>query len=54
MHAFEEIPLGELTVVADLNKLYQQLIDKTIVILFSQAIKTFLTSFLYSSYSKDW
>ena len=45
MHAFEEIPLGELTVVADLNKLYQQLIDKTIVILFSQAIKTFLTSF---------
>lgn len=45
MHDYEEIPLGELTVVADLNKLYQQLIDKTIVILFSQAIKTFLTSF---------
>jgi diguanylate cyclase (GGDEF)-like protein/PAS domain S-box-containing protein len=45
IHNSEKIKLGELSIVADLNKLYQQLIDKTIVILFSQAIKTFLTSF---------
>jgi diguanylate cyclase (GGDEF)-like protein/PAS domain S-box-containing protein len=45
MHNLEEISLGELVLVADLNELYRQLIDKIIVILFSQAIKTFLTSF---------
>jgi len=45
LHNAKEITLGELVVVADLSRLYQQLIDKTIVILFSQAIKTFLTSF---------
>ncbi|QOY53853.1 EAL domain-containing protein [Candidatus Sulfurimonas marisnigri] len=44
-HDYEEIILGELTVVADLNKLYQQLVDKIIVILLSQGIKTFLISF---------
>ncbi len=41
----KEIHLGELEVIADLNKLYNQLIDKIIVILTSQAVKTFLTSF---------
>lgn len=39
------IDLGELTVIADLHGLYKQLTDKIIVILFSQGIKTFLTSF---------
>ncbi|QOY52901.1 EAL domain-containing protein [Candidatus Sulfurimonas baltica] len=44
-HDNEDIVLGELTIVADLNKLYQQLVDKIIVILLSQGIKTFLISF---------
>ncbi|MBN2825966.1 MAG: PAS domain S-box protein, partial [Campylobacterales bacterium] len=44
-HNSKDVALGELLIVADLNKLYDQLIDKIIVILTSQAIKTFLTSF---------
>ena len=39
-----EIPLGTLTVVATKENVYQQLIDTVIVILISQAIKTFLVS----------
>jgi len=45
IHDNKKINLGKLSVVADLNILYSQLIDKVIVILTSQAIKTFLTSF---------
>ena len=45
LHNNKEIKLGELLIEADLNKLYNQLIDKIILILTSQAIKTFITSF---------
>ena len=41
----KHVDLGELTVIADLHGLYKKLMDKVIVILFSQGIKTFLTSF---------
>ncbi|NOR58746.1 MAG: PAS domain S-box protein, partial [Sulfurimonas sp.] len=44
-HNSETIVLGELTVIADLNKLYEQLIDKAIVVLLSQGVKTFIVSF---------
>ncbi|MDA7816804.1 EAL domain-containing protein [Sulfurimonas sp.] len=37
--------LGELYVVADLNRLYDNMVDKVSLILLSQATKTFLTSF---------
>lgn len=40
----QEILLGTLTVVATKENVYQQLIDTVIVILISQAIKTFLVS----------
>ena len=40
----QEVPLGTLTVVATKENVYQQLIDTVIVILISQAIKTFLVS----------
>ena len=40
----QEIPLGTLAVVATKENVYQQLIDTVIVILISQAIKTFLVS----------
>jgi len=45
LHNSKELKLGELLIEADLNKLYNQLIDKIILILTSQAIKTFITSF---------
>ena len=37
-------PIGELTVIATKENIYQQLIDTVIVILISQAVKTFLVS----------
>ena len=45
IHNSKKINLGNILIMADLNKLYEQLIDKIIVILSSQAVKTFLTSF---------
>lgn len=45
MHNGNKIHMGELLITADLNKLYDELIDKVIVVLASQAVKTFLTSF---------
>jgi len=45
MHDSKNIHLGTLTLFADLNKLYQQLIDTTITVLLSQGIKTFIVSF---------
>lgn len=41
----KDIELGKITVFADLSELYDQIIDKIALILFSQGIKTFLTSF---------
>ena len=40
----KEIYLGELQVIADLNKLYVQLEEKILVILLSQGLKTFFAS----------
>ncbi|NJO14180.1 MAG: SpoIIE family protein phosphatase [Thioploca sp.] len=40
----EEYYLGVLKVVANLKRVYQRLIDKTLIILISQAIKTFIVS----------
>jgi len=45
IHDSKNIHLGTLTLLADLNKLYQLLIDKTITVLLSQGIKTFIISF---------
>lgn len=44
-YASKNTKLGELFVVADLNKLYEELETRVVVILLSQGIKTFLTSF---------
>lgn len=40
----ESISVGKLTIQADLNEVYQRLYDKAIVILLSNAIKTFLVA----------
>ena len=40
----EEIYLGELYVIADVNRLYDELVNKIFIILFSQGIKTFVVS----------
>lgn len=41
----QKVELGKITVVADLSILYNQLIDKVGIIIMSQGVKTFLTSF---------
>jgi len=45
IHSVKNALLGELTVVADLDKIYQQLTDKIIFILFAQGLEIFLISF---------
>lgn len=40
-----QLYIGTATIMADLDGLYQQLFDKVFVILLSQSVKTFLTSF---------
>ena len=40
----EKSYLGELNVIADVNRLYDELINKIFIILFSQGIKTFIVS----------
>ncbi|MDM8546207.1 ATP-binding protein [Candidatus Venteria ishoeyi] len=44
IHRDKTIALGEVVVLADLDVVYQHLIDKLVVILISQGIKTFLVS----------
>ena len=44
-HNGKKIILGKLTAIADLNYLYKKLKDRIILILMSQGIKTFLSSF---------
>ena len=40
----EKIPIGELSIVATLDGIYQELLDKTLIILISNTAKTFLVS----------
>ncbi len=44
LHRGKAVPLGKVTVLADLDVVYQRLMDKLAVILISQGIKTFLVS----------
>ena len=44
MYRNKETSLGELTIIATKENIYQQLIDTVVVILISQAVKTFLVS----------
>jgi PAS domain S-box-containing protein len=40
----EKIPIGELLMIATLERIYQELLDKTLIILISNTVKTFLVS----------
>ncbi|MDM8562094.1 ATP-binding protein [Candidatus Marithioploca araucensis] len=44
LHRGKTVPLGKVIVLADLDVVYQRLIDKLVIILISQGLKTFLVS----------
>ncbi|MDM8564652.1 ATP-binding protein [Candidatus Halobeggiatoa sp. HSG11] len=44
LHRKKTIPLGNVTVLADMDFIYQRLIDKLVIILISQGVKTFFVS----------
>ncbi|MBF0309153.1 MAG: PAS domain S-box protein [Magnetococcales bacterium] len=44
-HRGESVPLGSIQVQADLTGVYRQLVDRALIILLSQGVKTFIVSF---------